>query len=287
MTTYPYPGIDAHVNSLLQTPGASDQPALWHSFYHDHIAFLTAHLNSLIRPNYLARSEQSLQTRGYDMGGDVEIFSPIPDVTVFKPTSGSPSSHTATLTPTWRVSLREAMALVPQPRAVLIYQTLDQSKTGRVVARIELLSPTNKPGGRHGQSYAVKRMTALETGIPLVEIDYLHETPSLSPKSERYPTMKGSYPYTILVSDPRPDWGTGEIQAFSFRVSEPIALFPLPLDKDESIAVNLNGVYRQTLEAGAWTDSVDYMQPPERFETYSAEDQLFIHKIIDKMKSVS
>jgi len=287
MTDNLYAGIDAHVNSMLQTPGTPNQPAQWHSFHHDHITFLTAHLNSLIRPNYLARSEQSLQTRGFDSGGDVEIFSPIPDVTVFKPTSGSPSSHTATLTPTWRASLVETMALIPQPRAVLIYQTLDQSKAGRVVARIELLSPTNKPGGRHGQSYAVKRMSALETGIPLVEIDYLHETPSLAPKSERYPIMKGSYPYTILVSDPRPDWGTGEIQAFSFRVSEPIALFPLPLDKDESIAVNLNGVYRQTLEAGAWTDSVDYTQPPERFETYSADDQVFIRAIIDKMNAAS
>jgi hypothetical protein len=275
-----YPGIDAHVNSMLQTPGTPHQPAMWHSFHHDFIAFFTAMLNTRIRPHYVARSELSLQTRGRDFGSGVEILRPIPDVTVFQRAPGAAMTATAIAAPRWRARLADILDPIPQPFAVIIYEQLGQAKPGRAVARIELLSPTNKPRGSHYQGYAVKRVTALETGIPLIEIDFLHESPPLIRQLGQYPDDEESYPYHILVSDPRPDWGSGEAQDYSFRVNEAIALFSLPLAKDDSIVVDLKPVYQQTLVAGSWEDDVDYTQPPERFDTYSADDQAFIRQMM-------
>jgi hypothetical protein len=280
VVTNPYPGINAHVNSMLQTPGTPEQPALWHSFHSDHITFLTAAINSRIRPHYVAMSEQSIQTRGRDYFGEVEIFNPEPDVTVFQRVDRGEKHRPGTLSPTTRAPLAEVLEIVPQPFAVLIRETMKQGRLGRVVARIELLSPSNKPKGSHYQAYRAKRISVIETGIPLIEIDYLHELPSPFTQLPLYPNEERSYPYHVLISDPRPDWGTREIQAFSFYVSQPVTSFPLPLDRDEIVAIDLNVVYQETLGAGAWLDLIDYAQLPERFETYSADDQAFIREVM-------
>lgn len=282
MVANPYPGINAHVNSMLQTSGTPEQPAMWHSFHNSHIGHITDALNSRIRPRYIAFNDQSLQTRGYDSGGEVEIFQPIPEVTVFQRSSGGQTLPVAELTPTWRAALADVMEPIPQPRAVVIYELLSQAKLGRVIARIELLSPSNKPNGTHYRAYRAKREFALETGIPLIEIDYLHESPTFFRQLPAYPREKLAYPFHVLISDPRPAWGSGEIQAFSWRLNNPVAPFPLPLDKDERTNVDLNTIYQHTLNAGPWLDLIDYAQPPERFETYSADDQAFIREIMEK-----
>jgi hypothetical protein len=59
-----------------------------------------------------------------------------------------------------------------------------------------------------------------------------------------------------------------------------VTSFPLPLDRDEIVAIDLNVVYQETLGAGAWLDLIDYAQLPERFETYSADDQAFIREVM-------
>ncbi|MDX2139099.1 MAG: DUF4058 family protein [Chloroflexota bacterium] len=284
MFTNPYPGINAHVNSMLQTPGTPEQPALWHSFHAAHIMAIANALNRRIRPRYVARGEQSIQVRGRDFGGQVETYRPLPDVTVFKRDGEAVVTSLATIEPRLRLRLADILEPIPQLRAVLIHEQLPLPKVGRVVARIELLSPSNKPGGSNYQAYSVKRTEALQTGVPLIEIDYLHESRSPVLQLERYPDDSDSYPYHVLVSDPRVQWGSGEVQDFSFHVGEPVTAFPLPLDKDERIIVDLNAVYQQTLDDGGWLDTLDYTQPPERFETYSAADQA---RILAVMQSVA
>ena len=85
------------------------------------------------------------------------------------------------------------------PVAVLIYAG------SKPVTRIEMLSPANKPGGSHFRDYATARDRALDAGLRLVEIDLLHERPPITTEIPSYRLGEAdAYPYSILVSDPRP-----------------------------------------------------------------------------------
>jgi hypothetical protein len=169
-------------------------------------------------------------------------------------------------------------------QSIVIRELLPQSTVGQVVARIELLSPSNKAGGSNYHAYSAKRIEALEGGTPLIEIDYLHESPSLVPKQPRYPLSEEAFPYTILVSDPRPDWHEGKVRAYSFRVGEPVKTFRLPLYNQDEVLFALNAVYQHTFETGPWSKSIDYSQPPDRFETYSRRDQDSIQAVIAQVR---
>jgi hypothetical protein len=285
----PYPGVNAHLNSLLQTPGTPDQPALWHSFHSHYIPALARSLNrQLPRPRYFAISEQSLQQSELDIYGTTSRTITQPDVTVFASRSRTPHPvQTAILdvVPSLQVNLRATIEPLKEPVAIVIREVLDQRTIGRVVTRIELLSPSNKPGGSNASAYYGKRVRALEAETPLVEIDFLHESPPLVAQLAAYPGQPDAFPYTIVVSDPRPNWDEAQLRAYSFGVGEPIKLFPLPLLEEDYILCDLNPAYHDIFADVPWNTFVDYTAPPERFDTYSADDQARILAIMAQINS--
>jgi Protein of unknown function (DUF4058) len=284
MRENPYPGINAHLNSLLQTPGTREQTAIWPSFHSNHIAHIVDALNEGLPSQYLALGEQSLQTRDLDMGGAIEVRHPVPDVSVYqRGQSAMPAGEVLILTPTWEGRVVDVFEPMPQPKAVIIRELLPQGKLGNIVTRIELLSPSNKPSGSNYTSYAAKRVEAIDTGVPLVEIDYLHESPSLILQLPVYPSQANAYPYSIIVSDPRPNWSEGKVRVYGFGLRDAIRAFPVPLAGDETIVFDLNPVYQHTFRAGRWGDLLDYRAAPERFETYSVEEQEFIRRVMDQV----
>lgn len=276
MRENPYPGINAHLNSLLQTPGTDDQPAIWPAFHSQHIANITEALNEQLPDHYLALNQQSLQTRSIEIGGPVEVRRPVPDVTVFQQSQAAVQTEPAVaVAPTWEANIADLLEPVKQPRAAVIHELLPQGRIGRVVTRIELLSPSNKPGGSHYETYAVKRIEALEGDVPLIEIDYLHESPPII-------SQLPPFPCAIIVSDPRPDWGKGKVRMYGFGISELIKSFPVPLLGDEQLVFDLNRVYQHTFRAGRWGTLLDYGAGPPRLETYSPSDREFIRQIMSQ-----
>lgn len=235
MRENPYRGVNAHLNSMLQTPDTDEQTAIWPSFRSAHIGHVLFALNDYLAEKYIAFNEASLC---------IEYAEPI-----------------------------------PRPRAIVIREVV-QKKLGRAVTRIELLSPSNKQGGSNYESYWVKRAEAVETGVPLIEIDYLHESPPLINKLPVYPEHPEAYPYSVIVTDPRPNWSKGRVKFYGFGVNEPIKAIPVPLAGDEGIVFDLNALYQHTFQAGLWGTLIDYSQEPERFETYSADDQALIRKLM-------
>lgn len=277
----PYPGINTHLNSLLQTPGTIDQPSMWPSFHSRHITYIADDLNSHLPSHYIAFSEQSLQIENLDFGGVRSITSPRPHVAIFQRTSTTSTGVSfAEVATTWEAPVAEVVEPIKQPKAIIIRELLPQHKLGHIVARIELLSPSNKPGGSGYEAYSVNRVYALENHIPLIEIDYLHESVSIVSQVPSYPAHSDSYPYWITVTDPRPDWNIGKAQGYGFRVSESIKKFTLPLTNDEKMVFDLNSAYQQTFQAGRWGELLDYSIEPERFQTYSVSDQDFIRQIM-------
>ncbi len=60
----PYRGINAHLNSTLQTPGSEETgPSIWPGFHSAHVGNIMDFLNDQLPAHYVARSEQSLQVK--------------------------------------------------------------------------------------------------------------------------------------------------------------------------------------------------------------------------------
>jgi Protein of unknown function (DUF4058) len=283
----PYPGINPHLNSLLQTPGTDEQPALWSAFHGQHITYITDFLNARLPASYIAFSEQSLQTRGEDIEGGLVISRPEPDVTVFRQGSGVAVLERVAYQPTWRTQIEDAIDPEHRMTAVVVRKLSGQSTHGTPVLRIELLSPSNKPGGRHYTAYRSRRIEAIKSNIPLVEIDYLHESVSPIVGLPRYPQHANSYPYYVAIHDNRPTWQEGFTTVYGFPVGRAIPRLILPLDDNNTIEFDFDAPYQHSYERGRWGQLIQMDQPPVRFETYNESDKQAIVKQINAQAKVS
>jgi hypothetical protein len=281
----PYLGVNAHLNSLLQTPGTDEQPSLWQSFHAMHISDIARLLNTVLPDNYIALTEISLQSKGDAGFGEIVIHRPEPDVTIFQQQpSLIPTQEIRQAQPTWQATIEETIDPEDLPSAVVIRHISQQSVGGKPVVRIELLSPSNKPSGSGYAAYRDRRLEALQSDIPLIEIDYLHETRSPIHHLPLYPHEPKSYPYYIALSNPRPTWRTGVVQAFGFRVNQAMPPILLPLDEDEHLNFDFTPAYQQTFEGGKWATFIRYAVPPVRFETYRTDDQTAIWDVMQIQK---
>lgn len=260
-----YRGVNAHLQSLLQTVGS------WNSFHANHIADLQRTMQAQLRPmGYVAELETSVQIRRYDQ----PMGRPESDVAIYDLESPrSQASSNLRLTPSGAamiLSIPEALGLdertEKQYSAVGIYRA-DDAKHGTPVAWIELLSPSNKPGGQDAEQYREKRLKLLQSGIVFVEIDYLHMSA---------PTMPGANDgaaYHLIVIDPRPQFLEGHAQIVSFGVDEPIKTAEIPLNGGDVLNFDFGVPYQKTFAEAFYGDSVDYGEIPLAFNTYNQGDQ--------------
>ena len=197
-----YPGINLHLNSYLQ-----DEPGGWESFDSGHVIHLGEMLDSILPPGYYTLSEKSLQISELNVEQSVARRSLTrPDVTIHH--TGAADSGTASILdasePVMVIPLVETIEPEDQLSGVVIYQVAGK-QPAKPVTRLELLSPANKPGGSHYSLYRQKRRETLASGLNLIEIDYLHETPPITSVLKDYSTGEsGAFPYTILVNNPHP-----------------------------------------------------------------------------------
>jgi Protein of unknown function (DUF4058) len=273
-----YLGINAHLHSQWQSEGG------WDEFHMSHIVHLANGLHAQLRPmGYTANIKQSLQIRRYgEPAGKPES-----DVTIYDtdPTRGftpqSQGSGIEVMTMTVPEIFNFKQAEVEQYRAVGIY-TFEPGKRdqGEAVAWIELLSPSNKPGGQDANYYSDKRLKILQSGVVFVELDYLHETPPNFAGLPNYVNrgkylrpQPGSAPYCIVVIDPRPTFMEGRANTHRFRVDDPLPTVPIPLNKGDIVSADFGSPYQRTFTEGFFGDDVDYHQFPLNFDRYSETDQ--------------
>jgi hypothetical protein len=160
--------------------------------------------------------------------------------------------------------------------SVVILEVAQHELHGEVVARIELLSPSNKAGGSGYEGYLVNRTRALQAGSTLIELDYFHETPSpaLSLMEAAYYPSPGAYPYSVTLN--RPQGHKIHVQYFGLGVADSLPTqFVIPLLRDESVALDLKAAYQETFVRGRWGDYIDYAQPiaASDLATFRADDQ--------------
>lgn len=275
-----YRGINPHLNSELQTSGSEEEGlSLWPTFHNRHIVHIADIISRSLPPHYIALSEQSLQIKAEDIEAELRTRKPEPDVSIYRDRSGTAPTPIAT-----RLAQESSTLLLDDTldltedflNAVVIRDMRDHKRLGQVVTRIELLSPSNKPGRIGYEIYRKSRNDALFSHVPLIELDYLHESPPTPKKYPVYPHQPGSHSYNIFVSDPRPSIHEGQFVPYGFDVDEVFPIVNIPLAGHESIDFEFGSAYHYTFEIirwGMWQTLVDYTQLPARFHTYSPADQ--------------
>jgi hypothetical protein len=284
-----YLGINAHLHSYWQARGG------WPEFHTGYILNLFYALKPLLLPlGYTALVEPSLQIRRIDT--DTADY-PESDLTIYdidpnRPSKPLPVPLSATAGELV-FPIVETILTTPvsqkQYNAIKIYETY--SKRGSPVAWIELLSPSNKPGGRDVSDYFLKREKIIENSILFIEVDFLHESPPTLPGLPSYYARRGQpqmnfppHPYTILVVDPRPTPMEGTVRVIGFDVDIPIPNIKLALNAGDELTIDLDRPYHKTIEDALYgLEFVDYSQFPERFERYRETDQT---RIAARMLSV-
>jgi hypothetical protein len=173
--------------------------------------------------------------------------------------------------------------------AIYEYESATGAK-GEPVAWVELLSPSNKPGGQDATYYHNKRLK-LRSGLVFVEIDYLNDSPPTFDSFLRYSTghksdepEPGSHPYHIVVVDPRPKFIQGMGYPYHFGVDEPVPAVDIPLNGNDTLKFDFARAYNKTFEETLYgARLVDYSQLPLNFDRYSQDDQL---RILARMLAV-
>jgi hypothetical protein len=285
-----YRGINAHLHSLLQTKGG------WDSLHANHIIDLTRALQAQLIPmGYEADVEQSLQIRRVGGGtsypeSDVSIFDVnVPPIRDF-PARSPVEAPEFTLPVALLLDLTNSQ--IEEYKAIAIYeQVVSQQGRGEPVAWIELLSPSNKPPASDFVEYTFKRSMLLRNGLVFVEIDYLHQSPStFRPLANRQARRTGqvasdtaSYPYRIVVVDPRPDLADAEGVIRQFRADDPIPSMTIPLRGTDRLSFDFNAPYQKTFAEMFYGSRFDYRELPLNFDLYSDDDKA---RIVARMLAV-
>ncbi len=236
----PFPGMDPYLEG-----------SLWQSVHHQLIAEIARQLVPLLRPRYMALSQERFVTVMSDPDEGVSILatgSIYPDVAV------SHTGHPTKLDGAGSLAPLEMATLLPEQIPQVSLEIRDCANRELVTA-IELLSPTNKTGDGF-EEYLEKRGKYLLSRAHLIEIDLL--------RSGRRPPMVGtlpSMPYFAFISRAwkRP---MTEIWPIGLKESLPTISVPL-LGRDESVPLDLQAAFNNVYDQCGLDLAIDYSRPPE------------------------
>lgn len=227
----PFPGVD---------PFIEDQD-YWPDFHHTFITFWRSALNERLPADYFARVDERfeiVETHEHLARQRLPDVSVLHDPSAPRPSPPPTESSVATVEP-----VRRRLVIEAEHREAFI-QIFRQSDE-RLVAVLELLSPTNKQGGGY-LSYLRKRNELLLQDVHLVELDLLG-------RGERVPLEPDLPPgdYFAFVSRAdRRDW----CDVYAWRLPSPIPSIPIPLlGNDRDLKLDLQAIYNTAHQVGGFS----------------------------------
>jgi hypothetical protein len=252
----PFFGVNPLLMSLMQGEES------YAGFHGNYASYLTGHLNQVLPLHYQARTEDSIML----LGTDFQVQTRYPDVLIeqLEPHS-SQMPALSVVAPSLELDY-EPEASAGFPKSVLI-EALFES-TPQPITVIEILSPSNKTS--HRQEYRYKRQQLLSANLALVEVDWLHESPSVIPHLPPYPRHPKASPYHIAVTNPRL---SAKTQVYQVQIEQALPQLALPLLGQETVPCDFEAVYQETFLKGRYGNSVDYRQAPPRLASYAPHDQ--------------
>jgi hypothetical protein len=235
----PFPGMDPYL----------EHPVLWEGFHARLIPQLADQLQPCLDPRYVATVEERVFIEGPQRR--------IPDVWVQKvPGPAAPSLEAEAPSATDTAVILEVEEMEVRQKRIEILDVHNQEK---LVAVIELVSPTNKARGPGRESYVSKQREILEGDCHLVEIDLLRQ---------------GGYVLAI------PEWRLQELQPFHYltcvnrwpkrrrfelyprvlRQRLPSIKIPL-VEPDADVSLDLQTAVEQVYEKARYGKRIRYDEP--------------------------
>jgi hypothetical protein len=227
-----------------------ERPAIWPDFHDRLITCLCAALQPLLRPRFVALTQDRL----YVVESDRPIW---PDVAVVSTPSIERRFATgaAVLEPDspavfdlWREEIRQPLIHIVEPAV-----------GNRIVTAIEVLSPDNKKSGDGRASYLQKRDEFWNAGTNLVEIDLLREgEPTVRISADKMNSLRPRH-YLVAVTRRRPS--RQEVYPISLERRLPRVAIPLT-ENDRDATVDLQTVFTRCWDEGPYPELLRYQSDP-------------------------
>jgi hypothetical protein len=243
----PFPGMDPYL----------EHPVLWEGVHARVIVTLANQLQPHLDPRYVTSIEERVFVEGPQRR--------IPDVWVQKVqdnggtlTVAGPQVDTAVVLEVEELEVRETRV-----------EILDLYNNMKLVALIEVVSPTNKAAGPGRDSYVAKQQEILAWDCHLIEIDLLRRGQHvLSIPEWRIQELR---PYDYLVCVSRwPQRNRFELYPRPLRERLPRIHIPLA-DPDPDVPLDIQAALEQVYEEGRFMRRVRYDEPCE--PPLEAQDQ--------------
>jgi hypothetical protein len=134
-------------------------------------------------------------------------------------------------------------------------------ESGRIVAVIEVLSPSNKRGGDGRAKYLKKQDETLNSPTHLVEIDLLREGKHTVAVPLGELRKQASFDYVVCLHRGSAD---SVYETWPFTVRDPLPVVHVPLAGDDpDLPIALRPLLDECYDLGNFETRIDYSIPPE------------------------
>lgn len=248
----PFPGMDPYL----------ENPDLWRDFHHSMITYIRDQLQPKLRPKYLARTEE----RVFVAEADRYVY---PDVAVLREPRAIYDAGSTTAEP-----------LMVERQSDPIHEgiiTILAADNGQLVTAIEVLSPTNKMAGDGRSQYLQKRREVLRSYANMVEIDLLKEGARVTQEVRDKQGVR-DYRYVISVSRAQK---RSLFEMYPLALRDRLPIFRIPLKGDDpDVLLDLQAVFAQAYENGAYDATIDYAQPP--CAPLSDDERVYVGSVLSR-----
>jgi hypothetical protein len=252
----PFPGMDPY----LEAPGR------WPDFHNRLAGEISGELNLALPEPYYAQIDSRAEIGVVaERGPRPDV---VPDIVVARRPQGPAEPGGVAVLDRRRVKPSESFevaGLLGEIRQYFV-EIRDASTGDEVVTLIEILSPSNKRGGRDREAYERKQREVLESDTSLIEIDLHRAGERIVPFPEVAAFIAGRErppDYLVLVSR---SWRRHEgpvCQVFPVGLREWLPCIPVPLRRDEpEVPLDLQFVLQAAYDRGPYRRSIDYSRPP-------------------------
>jgi hypothetical protein len=236
---FPFPGMDPYL----------EHPVLWESVHHRLIITLANQLQPRLDPRYVASIEERVFIEGPQRR--------IPDIWIQKKRDARGALGIA--------EPEEDTGVLLEVEELEIHQTrieiLDLYNDMRLVALLEVVSPTNKAAGPGRKSYRQKQKETLARDCHLVEIDLLRRGRHVLCIPQWRVQELQPYDYLVCVNR----WPErNRFKVYARRLRERLPEIRIPLaDKDPDVPLDIQAALEQVYYEGRYMWRVRYHEPCE------------------------
>lgn len=257
----PFPGMDPFL----------ERSEIWPDFHDSMIAYIREALQPLLRPQYVALTQDRLFV--------VESNRPIrPDISVFETqpyfasAGGGDTKEIATVEADPVSSILEIQhEEIRQP----FIQIIEPSSGNRVITAIEVLSPDNKTPGAGHKSYQQKQNELWASGANLVEIDLWSGglRTVLGNTELAVDDLKRRYLVTVSRAEPT------RCEFYGIDLPQRLPRIAVPLKAtDKDVTLDLPTVFQRCYDSGPYPQLLYYDRPAPT--ALNEEEATFIAQVL-------